>query len=146
MEKRITKNYDNGEITVVWQPHKCIHSAICFRGLPSVFDPQKKPWVTIEGADTDTIARQVEQCPSGALSYRMDGTEKTDEQPQSKPDTVVLVEMSPNGPLMVHGRIIVKDAVGNEVDKNQVTAFCRCGQSHNKPYCDGSHTSVGFVG
>ena len=146
MEKRITKTYDNGEITVVWQPHKCIHSAICFRGLPSVFNPQNRPWVTVDGAETDTIVQQVEQCPSGALSFRTSGEKKTEQQPENKLDTAVLVEVSPNGPLMVHGRITVKDAVGNSVEKSQVTAFCRCGQSNNKPYCDGSHARVGFVG
>ena len=144
MEKRITKTYDNGEITVVWQPHKCIHSAICFRGLPSVFNPQNRPWVTINGADTDTIAQQVEQCPSGALSLRSKEEEKISEHPTT--ESTVLIEVSPNGPLMVHGRVTVRDTVGNEVEKSQVTAFCRCGQSHNKPYCDGSHARVGFVG
>lgn len=146
MEKRITKTYDNGEITVVWQPHKCIHSAICFRGLPSVFNPQNRPWVAIDGADTDTIAQQVEQCPSGALSLRSKEEEKISEHPTAESDTAVLIEVSPNGPLMVHGRITVKDAAGNEVEKSQTTAFCRCGQSQNKPYCDGSHARVGFVG
>ena len=144
MEKRITKTYDNGEITVVWQPHKCIHSAICFRGLPSVFNPQNRPWVTINGADTDTIAQQVEQCPSGALSLRSKEEEKISEHPTT--ESTVLIEVSPNGPLIVHGRVTVRDTVGNEVEKSQVTAFCRCGQSQNKPYCDGSHARVGFVG
>ncbi len=146
MEKRITKTYDNGELTVVWQPHKCIHSAICFRGLPAVFNPQNRPWVTVEGADTETIARQVEQCPSGALSYRKSNEANNAVPPESEPAAVVTVEVSPNGPLMVHGRIRVKDTTGNEVGKNHVTAFCRCGQSSNKPYCDGSHARVGFVG
>lgn len=146
MEKRITKNYDNGEITVVWQPHKCIHSAICFRGLPSVFNPQNRPWVTVDGADTDTISQQVEQCPSGALSFRTNDAQKTDKQAETKPAVAVLVEVSPNGPLLVHGQLKVRDGVGNEVEKNQVTAFCRCGQSNKKPYCDGSHARVGFVG
>lgn len=146
MEKRITKTYDTGEITVVWQPHKCTHSAICFRGLPSVFNPQNRPWVTVDGADRHTIARQVEQCPSGALSYRTNGEEKNGEQPEAKPDAAILIEVSPNGPLLVHGIIVVKDEAGNTVEKSPTTAFCRCGQSHIKPYCDGSHARMGFVG
>ena len=62
------KKYSNGEITVRWQPHVCQHSAICFRGLPQVFDPRKRPWVNIAGATSDEIVVQVAQCPSGALS------------------------------------------------------------------------------
>ncbi len=69
MQREITKKYTNGEITVVWKPHLCIHSAVCFRGLPSVFDPTRRPWITIEGSDTETIVHQVERCPSGALKY-----------------------------------------------------------------------------
>jgi uncharacterized Fe-S cluster protein YjdI len=65
----ITKKYDNGEITVVWQPGLCIHSARCVRGLPAVFNTALKPWITIDGADSETIVNQINQCPSGALSY-----------------------------------------------------------------------------
>jgi uncharacterized Fe-S cluster protein YjdI len=64
----ITKKYSNGEVTVVWQSHLCIHSGICFRGLPKVFDPRKQPWVTLENATTSEIVEQVKRCPSGALS------------------------------------------------------------------------------
>jgi uncharacterized Fe-S cluster protein YjdI len=47
----------------------CIHSAICFKGLGEVFDPRKRPWITPEGANTESIIAQVKKCPSGALSY-----------------------------------------------------------------------------
>lgn len=69
MSKDITKRYSNGEITVVWQPSLCVHSAICARGLPKVFDPRRRPWVVLDSADTVTIVDQVDRCPSGALSY-----------------------------------------------------------------------------
>jgi uncharacterized Fe-S cluster protein YjdI len=69
--KEIIKKYTNGEVTVIWRPSKCIHSTICFKGLPEVFDPRKRPWVTIEGATTDKIVGQVKECPSGALSYEL---------------------------------------------------------------------------
>ena len=69
MEKKITKHYTNGEITLLWQPHICTHSAICFKGLPTVFDPRKQPWITMENSTTQEIKEQVVKCPSGALSY-----------------------------------------------------------------------------
>jgi uncharacterized Fe-S cluster protein YjdI len=71
MRDEITRTYTNGEVTVVWKPEVCIHSAMCFRGLPRVFDPRKRPWVKPEGATTDEIVTQVQKCPSGALSYIM---------------------------------------------------------------------------
>jgi uncharacterized Fe-S cluster protein YjdI len=66
-----TKTYTNGEVTIVWKPSVCIHSTICFRGLPKVFNPRNRPWVTPQGATTEKIVEQVKSCPSGALSYFM---------------------------------------------------------------------------
>ena len=63
-----THVYDNGEIKVLWQPTVCKHTGICFRGLPQVFDPRKRPWVNMKGATTEEILAQVRRCPSGALS------------------------------------------------------------------------------
>ncbi len=63
------KQYTNGDITVIWKPEVCQHSAICWRNLRSVFDPRKRPWIDMGGADSATIIAQVEKCPSGALSW-----------------------------------------------------------------------------
>jgi len=64
-----TIRYTNGEITVLWKPNRCIHSGVCVRGLPRVFDVKKRPWINILAATTDEIRDQVNRCPSGALSY-----------------------------------------------------------------------------
>ena len=68
MSKDIIKRYSNGEITVRWEPSICVHSGICARGLPKVFDPRRRPWVILDDHDSKTIVEQVERCPSGALS------------------------------------------------------------------------------
>ena len=140
--RNISKKYTNDEVTVVWQPSKCIHSAICFKGLPHVFDPRKRPWVTLEGGQTNEIIEQVKACPSGALSYFMN--DEDNQESQALVNTVV--EVLENGPLLIYGNLKVKDKDGNETSKSQTTAFCRCGQSENKPYCDGSHVRVSFMG
>ena len=64
------REYSNGEITIIWQPDLCIHATCCFTDLPSVFDPEKRPWVNPYGATTEEIIAQVERCPTCALSYR----------------------------------------------------------------------------
>ncbi|MBB6003297.1 (4Fe-4S)-binding protein [Arcicella rosea] len=138
----IKKKYSNGEVTVVWQPSKCIHSAICFKTLPSVFDPKKRPWITLEQEETKTIIEQIKACPSGALSYFMN--DEKNHESQVLEDTVV--EVLANGPLLIYGNLKVKDKDGNETMKSQTTAFCRCGASKNKPYCDGSHVKIAFEG
>jgi putative redox protein len=68
--------YSNGEITVVWKPDFCKHSGRCVFGLPDVFNIQNKPWINMEGADSASIIRQVEACPTGALSWHQN-EEKT---------------------------------------------------------------------
>ncbi|MHB8904552.1 MAG: (4Fe-4S)-binding protein [Melioribacteraceae bacterium] len=141
--KEITKKYTNGEVTVVWKPNICIHSAICFNGLPQVFDPTSRPWINIGAAGTERIVNQVKQCPSGALSFYMNN-EQLNTEP--KADAGILIEATQNGPLLVYGNILVKESGGKEENKNNVTAFCRCGGSKNKPYCDGTHKTNGFQG
>lgn len=138
------KKYSNKDITVVWKPDACIHSALCWHGLLGVFDPRKKPWVNMDGADTDATIAQIEKCPSGALSWlrNEDGGAAATEHTEVE----TIIEVTPNGPLMVYGNIKVKDSDGNETMKNKVTAFCRCGASGNKPYCDGSHRKIDFKG
>ena len=134
-----TKEYTNGEVTVVWEPQKCIHSAICVRGLGEVFDPKAKPWINVDNSNTARIVDQVKQCPSGALSFYMnDEADKTAETLETK------VEVLANGPLLVYGTLRVVDKEGKETIKNKTTAFCRCGASANKPYCDGAHVSNNF--
>ncbi|HRF60143.1 MAG TPA: (4Fe-4S)-binding protein [Fimbriimonadaceae bacterium] len=66
------KEYSNGEVTVVWNPALCIHSGRCVRGLPAVFDVKRRPWIDVMASDSESIVRQVGQCPSGALSIKPD--------------------------------------------------------------------------
>ncbi|MCW5910382.1 MAG: (4Fe-4S)-binding protein [Cyclobacteriaceae bacterium] len=141
--KDITKKYTNGEVTIVWKPGQCIHSTICFKGLGQVFDPRRRPWVVPEAASTQQIVDQIKKCPSGALSYYMNN-EAEEKTVSVQAETIV--ETSPNGPLLVYGNVTVKDASGNLTRKNNVTAFCRCGGSGNKPFCDGNHKKIGFEG
>ncbi|MFD2519403.1 (4Fe-4S)-binding protein [Emticicia soli] len=140
-QKKITKHYANDEVTVVWQPHMCIHSAICFRGLPNVFDPRKRPWVTPEHENGDRIMEQIDKCPSGALSYFKNEVGQEEKQI----DNETIVETTKNGPLLIYGNISLKDSEGNITKKHKVTALCRCGSSENKPFCDGTHTKIGFI-
>ena len=139
--KDITKKYSNGEVTVIWKPKMCIHSEKCFHGLPGVFNPKQRPWVNAEGADTQTIIDQIKQCPSGALSYELEGSAASETE-QATDHTQV--DVAANGPLLVHGSLQVKLKDGSVVNREKMTAFCRCGLSANKPFCDGSHRESDF--
>jgi CDGSH-type Zn-finger protein len=62
------------------------------------------------------------------------------------PPAEILVEIRENGPLVVHGNVIIKDIHGNETRKADLAFFCRCGHSTKKPFCDGKHRQEGFIG
>ncbi|MCX8106613.1 MAG: (4Fe-4S)-binding protein [Ignavibacterium album] len=64
------KEYSNGEITIVWQPKLCIHSGVCVKTLPKVYQPNERPWIKPENATTQELIDQVAKCPSGALSIK----------------------------------------------------------------------------
>lgn len=141
--KDITRKYTNGEVTIVWKPSICIHSAKCFNGLAEVFHPQQLPWITPEHSTTDKIIAQVKMCPSGALSYYMNNH---DSKGEAEVTAEAIVEPVPNGPLMVFGNVTVKNAHGDPTRRSNQTAFCRCGGSSNKPFCDGTHKKINFQG
>lgn len=67
--KDIKKEYSNGEVTVVWQSGKCIHSGNCVKNNPDVFQPKEKPWIKIDGSSTEKIIETVQKCPSGTLTF-----------------------------------------------------------------------------
>ncbi|WP_111682048.1 (4Fe-4S)-binding protein [Winogradskyella tangerina] len=135
------KEYSNGEVTVVWEAGKCIHSAMCVKGLPDVFQPDARPWISVDAASTEELIDTIKKCPSGALSYYMnDSEDKSAETLETK------VEVLENGPLLVYGTLKVTLKDGSKDTKNRTTAFCRCGASQNKPYCDGAHVEQDFRG
>lgn len=139
-KKEIIKEYSNTDITVVWKPNTCIHAKKCWKGLLQVFNPQSRPWINMDGATTAKIKNQVEACPSGALSYISKGKNNDAVQIETK------VEALENGPLLVYGTLHITNSNGTKEKKNKTTAFCRCGASKNKPYCDGAHVKVEFKG
>lgn len=73
-------------------------------------------------------------------------------EPEAKPSEAlearggpVNVQPLPNGSLKVTGNLEVVSGTGRTVNRVTQTFLCRCGQSKNKPYCDGSHKAAGFV-
>jgi len=59
----------------------------------------------------------------------------------------VVIRCREDGPLVIQGPVKVVDHLGNEFEipaGKPAVALCRCGQSNNKPFCDGSHRRCGF--
>ena len=133
------REYSTDEIVIEWRPRLCYHSQNCVRALPLVFEKERRPWIDPTQASADEIEDAVDRCPSGALRIRrLRGTARP-------APTMVEISPDPNGPLLVRGpvRVVRPDGSVEEVTR---AAFCRCGNSENKPFCDGSHRRCGFTG
>ena len=64
------KEYTNGDVTISWEPDKCIHSSICLKTLPNVYSLKERPWIKMENAISKELIDQVGKCPSKALSIK----------------------------------------------------------------------------
>lgn len=138
----IKKTYTNGEITITWDPDLCNHSAICFRSLPNVFKPDSRPWIDMKGASTDEIARIVRLCPTRALTYSRNSEIIKEKTNKDKTKISILQD----GPYLIEGNFEIFDENGNKIICEDGAAFCRCGDSYRKPFCDGSHNNSNFKG
>lgn len=134
------KAYKGDEITVYFNPGLCAHGGGCLRGLPQVFDLDKRPWINANGASKKEIAGLIDRCPSGALTYSLEGS---DHEATCEENSITMVR---NGPYECRGQILLKDD-GNtaaELDAKWRFCLCRCGKSKNKPLCDGQHRDFPF--
>lgn len=84
-------------------------------------------------------------------AHKSDGFEATGLPPASDKDSgesgigeVLEIRPVPNGPLGLVGPVEVTDANGGRIGRGKKVFLCRCGQSSNKPFCDGSHKEAGF--
>jgi CDGSH-type Zn-finger protein len=121
--------------------HLCAFARFC--------DPNGQVWSMVNDSDDPTtqanFIRQVGQCPSGRL-VAWDRATQTPIEPNLQPAIGIVEDPAKDisGPLWLQGGIEVIDAAGQPYEiRNRVT-LCRCGASLNKPFCDGSHASMGF--
>jgi CDGSH-type Zn-finger protein/uncharacterized Fe-S cluster protein YjdI len=126
---------DGEALTLVVDMHRCIHSRYCVTGAPKTFIANVEgPWLHPDESDAGLLVRIAHDCPSGAIGYKGKGEIPDETAPQ-----VNMMRVRENGPNAIHAELIVSGLP----DGFRAT-FCRCGQSKNKPYCDGSHHDAGF--
>ena len=143
------RKYTNGEITVFWQPQKCIHATTCYRELIEVFNPRKRPWVSMDGAPTEEIIRVVKLCPTQALTYGYNKdieAEKQAEKNLELRETDAEARVMEDGPLVIKGSFVLYDTDGKELRHLKMSSLCRCGSSNDLPFCDGTHRKIGYTG
>lgn len=128
--------YGDGPVVLSDDPTLCARAAFCETRLTDA-------WALAEETDDPerraVLTRMVERCPSGRLAYRFppDSVPIEEELPQE----IAVVD---DGPLWVRGAVPIEAADGFEYEVRNRVALCRCGNSKNKPFCDGSHVRTKF--
>ena len=132
------KSYAGKRITVLDNRALCAHAGFCTDELESVFRQHDEPWIAADGAEAEEIIATIRKCPSGALSYAIDGVEA------GAPERPPMVTVTDNGPYAVTGGIELMGVKFGQGASTEHYTLCRCGASKNKPFCDGSHWDVEF--
>jgi CDGSH-type Zn-finger protein len=128
------KEYIGTGITVTDDRGICEHAGFCGNRLTNV-------WKMVRATEDSIVRAQViamiERCPSGALTFTVDGR-------PIEPDLPVEIGVVDDGPLFVTGGIPVRRSDGQPFETRNRVTLCRCGGSKNKPLCDGTHREIGF--
>jgi CDGSH-type Zn-finger protein/uncharacterized Fe-S cluster protein YjdI len=128
------------EVTIHFDTQRCIHSRNCVLGEPKVFLANTPgDWIFPDQATPAALAIVANNCPSGAIRLAGKDGRVLEGAPQ-----VNVIRIRENGPLAVHADIQL--ALHTAENRSEFRAtLCRCGQSRNKPYCDGSHLAMSFA-
>ena len=122
-------------LTIQYQNTRCIHARHCVLEHPAAFKanvPGK--WIDTDAATVEGLLTLAHMCPSGAIRYtRHDGG------PEEHSPPVNLIQLRENGPLGFRADLYI----GGSAAGYRAT-LCRCGASQHKPFCDNSHSKIGF--
>ena len=128
------RTYDGPGLAVHRVGSMCAHASFCANRITDWYEMlPSSDEVTVRGQ----IIAMVEHCPSGALICEIN-----DEL--MEPDLPVAVSPVEDGPLWVTGGVAMLRSDGLPLETRNRVALCRCGQSSNKPLCDGTHIEIGF--
>lgn len=126
------------DVTIRFDASRCIHSRGCVLGHPEVYVPNVQgEWIHPDSATPEMVMVTALTCPSGAIRVsRNDGSAHSD-----VPPVVNTVRVRENGPLAIEAELTIH----GEAQASPRATLCRCGQSKNKPFCDGAHAAAGFT-
>ncbi|OIV35952.1 iron-binding protein [Mangrovactinospora gilvigrisea] len=129
---------DGPEVALTDAQRLCAFARFC--------DAYGQVWNLVEqpGGGRMTV-REAQACPGGRL-VAWDPERGEALEPELPPSIGVIGDPQQGvaGPLWVRGGIAVDGVDGRPYEVRNRVALCRCGASRNKPFCDGSHASIGF--
>ncbi|MFJ4699794.1 (4Fe-4S)-binding protein [Streptomyces sp. NPDC088768] len=123
------KRYEGAELAVSYEVGLCLHAAECVRGLPAVFDVERRPWITPDGAPAAEVAEVIERCPSGALQYHGPGRAERARVP---------TRLAPHEDGVLHARGDLVLGTPEGARRETRVMLCACGHTAHSPFCDHS--------
>ncbi len=124
------------DVTVLFEARRCIHSRHCVLDAPEVFKANTPgQWIYPDAMPVEAVVGVAHSCPSGAIRYERHDAGAAESAPR-----VNQLRVRENGPYALHAPLRIAGR-----DDGYRATLCRCGQSANKPWCDGSHVGAGFV-
>lgn len=124
----------------------CVHAAYCFNKTNGIRNLMPESG---DIAAKNQIMAMIERCPSGTFTYELPVDEDFVEIEPDLPREIAAVAQDSRsrtaGPLYVTGEVPIIAADGTHLETRNRVTLCRCGQSKNKPFCDGSHAKVDFT-
>jgi len=137
-DRDTVKDFAAPEITVFFNRAICSGAGECVRGLPKVFVSGVKDWVRPDQASASEVMEVVQRCPSGALTYSVNGEHvKRDVKDVS-------VRIVKDGPYEITGPVELDTETWSANASRTCFALCRCGKAKNAPFCDYSHGEQGW--
>ncbi|WP_067258381.1 CDGSH iron-sulfur domain-containing protein [Methanobrevibacter cuticularis] len=127
--------FETDNLKLIDAPTLCDHSRFCTRagGIRHLMEEgdEKSEKIAIDEAKS---------CPSGRLTMIKKSNDESSESDFDK-EIVLLYDTGKEtkGPIWVKGGINLESSTGEEYENRNRMTLCRCGKSHNKPFCDGSH-------
>ena len=126
-----TASYKSTRIVLKNDTSLCMHVGFCGNEITTVW---KMLSATCDSRVRGQLMAMVERCPSATLSYSLE------------PDLPFATVVTPDGALWVSGGITVERSYGQPFEARNRATLRRCGNSKNKPLCDGTQKEIGFSG
>ena len=126
--------HDGPGLRVLKDGELCQHAGFCTNKVTNWFEMIPK---TDDHQVRVQLLGMIEHCPSGALSYELEGE-------TIEPDLPVAICPVTDGPLFVSGGIEIERVSGELLEPRNRVTLCRCGRSSNRPFCDGTHFEIEF--
>lgn len=127
------KSYSGKNIVIHDNRGVCSHDGACITGAPRVFRRKKRPWIDPDNGDAGKIIEVIKKCPSGALSYTINN------KLHMNLDRIPAINIKKDGPYEIVGYVKLADDDNSKPESKEHYDICRCGNSRNKPFCDGTH-------